>query len=307
MLTKKAILASIGNLARKKYGMSYNDELIVSESLIQPLLESSESNLRKFASITLGRSASYGGHPDYNHLAKSVGQTAIGSTTALFFDLKNFTKYAKVLDLKKVYEAKAVSIEAVINVCYLYGGHLHEIPGDGVLMFFGGENCDAQLQCYYALYAAADSMNLLEEIVIPEYNSEEEYPDIYPKMGIDFGESLWGAYGASPNYEVKATSFYVDIASKMMNGCGSRSILVGDNLKTTLDIEDYFSKAGWEYHKQMTVNGKTVNIDYNAWEFDWKKFRSKIMKEDTELTNLLDFPQTSPIRSRTILQDAPLA
>ena len=307
-LSKNEAFESLANNIRMKYDMDYNSNKLFDAGRIKNLQESTDPVLKKFASVYSG-DVSKGGHPDYNYLAEAdyIGEVEKGSITAFFFDLKNFTKYFRLLDDKeKVYKAKAASIEAVAAISSMYGGHLHEIPGDGVLIFFGGRHCENDVMALRALYALCDSMYVLENYIIPEYNSDE-YPDIYPKMGLDYGEVLWGAYGASPSYEVKATSFNVDIASKMMSYCSSKEAAIGNDIKNFLAIDArYLIKNKESYNKSLTVNGVPKSILYAIWKFDWKKYRNDKMPDSTNLDGLYT-PNISITKSRTKLQDAPLA
>ena len=217
-LTKKAAFKTLAQKARKKYGFQFNGTSLINESQVREFQKSTESSYRLFAEIYEAKEYKHGGHPDYDYLAESenIGKTESGNITTLFMDLKNFTKYCCFIPPSDVYKAKATVIETVIDICKCYDGHLHEIPGDGVMFFFGGKGKDDLDTSTQAINAAINAMSVLEEEVIPEYNNSEKYPDIYPKMGIDYGNVVWGAYGADPYYEVKATSFYVDIASKVM-------------------------------------------------------------------------------------------
>ncbi len=309
--SKKQAFKSLSNQIRKKYGFDYERSEILSEGQIFEIAKSDEEILQKFAEISEGKIPTKGGHPDYDYLSTNgyIGKTESGRITAFFFDLKNFTKYYRLLDNKeKVYKAKAASIEAIIQVCYLYGGHLHEIPGDGVLIFFGGRDSDHYITAYQALMAITDAMVILEDQIIPEYNTDQ-YPDIYPKMGIDFGDATWGAYGASPLYETKATSFNVDIASKMMKWCNSKDIAIGDDFRKHLELDPkYLEKISESYRKILTIKGQERKIDYSFWRFDWKNFKKDKMDDEVDLKNISTYPQTtSPLTSKTKLKDAPLA
>ena len=299
----------LGNQIRKKYGMEYDATKLYSNSEFAIIKESTNEFMHKYASAYSGEERTKGGHPNYDYLAEqsNIGLSESGSITAFYFDLKNFTKYFRLLDNKeKVYKAKAASIEAVASICYMYGGHLHEIPGDGVLFYFGGKYCDHSIEAQKALFALCDSMVILEKYIIPQYNSDD-YPDIYPKMGLDFGEVLWGAYGSNPNYEVKATSFNVDIASKMLSYCNSKESALGDDFKKHLEIEEiYLTKNDKSYRKQLKVKGVEKIIDYPIWKFNWREYYNKEMSDNTEISNLSN-PKFKSTQSRSILKDAPLA
>lgn len=310
-LTKRAALKALGQKIRQRHGFRIDGSLLLGEEQIEQFIKSAEAPYKRFAEAYKGIEFRPGGHPDYDYLIEpeNIGDTKEGVITTLFLDLKNFTKYCRLLSRENVYKAKAVVIAAVINVCWMYGGHLHEIPGDGVLFFFGHKNqepLDAALQ---ALQAACDAMAFLEEDIVPEYNDEDIYPDIYPKMGIDYGSVLWGAYGCDPYYEVKATAFNVDIASKMMCQCNSKQIAIGNDLKEFVNVdEEKYLAPGWKYERSLTVQGEKSTVCYQTWIFSWRIFRREEMDEDLDLSNLgIVGPTPIVSRSKSKLGNAPLA
>lgn len=309
-LSKDVAFKALGQKIRHQYGLSYNENSMFSNSQMEVYKAAKDPVYLRFAEAYDGVIPKPGGHPDYNYLAspEKVGQYEEGEITALFMDLKNFTKYCLFLKRERVYPAKAAAIEAVIDVCRIYDGHLHEIPGDGVLVYFGGKSKDNLESANIAIQAACEAMAFLSEEIIPEYNNDNSYPDLFPKMGIDTGPSLWAAYGAHPHYEVKATAFNVDIASKMMCDCNSKQIKIGDDIKNKLEIEDEYLDLGWIYKKELTVEGKECQANYKTWFFDWQKFKNNKMRKEIDLSKLgLTTSKIEVIGSKSKLGDAPLA
>ncbi len=309
-LIKENAFKALGQKIRKQYGLSYKNELLFSTNQLEQVEKSLDPTYLRFIEAYNSMVVKPGGHPDYNHLAElgNIGNSEEGEITAFYMDLKNFTKYCLFIDRKKVYQAKAAAIEAVIDVCRIYGGHLHEIPGDGVLVFFGGKAKESIESASLAVQAACDAMTFINEEVIPEYNSDTSYPDIFPKMGIDTGPALWAAYGSNPHYEVKATAFNVDIAAKMMCDCDSKEVKIGNDLKTKLEIDKEYLKLGWVYEKELTVEGIKHEKKYKTWFFDWQKFKNENMHKNVDLAKLgLTTSNITITESKSKLGDAPLA
>ena len=289
-LSRKRAFAAIAHRIREKYGFSYDETMLLKESRIKEYQESEIPSYKLFAKAYEAKEFEYGGHPDYNYLAdtENIGKTESGTITTFFLDLRNFTKYCYFLDGSDVYKAKAAVIETVINICLMYEGHIHEIPGDGVMVFWGGKQADDIDMSQRAINAASDAMKTLEEEIIPAYNKDPKYPNIHPKMGIDYGDVVWGAYGAEPNYEVKATSFYADIASKMMSQCKAREIAIGNSLKVhlVLGVDDDYLEKKEPYKRQLTINGEEQSISYEIWSFNWNKYLSERQDQDKDLSEL---------------------
>lgn len=288
-ITKKAALRAIAAQARQRVGLPFDAGDILSQRDIANFAESTEPTYKRFGEYLKGIFPR-GGHPDYNHLAlpQNAGKTEEGEITTFFMDLKNFTKYCCFLSPRTVYQSKSAAVETAIGVCEIYGGHLHEIPGDGVMFFFGGRLLNHLEYAKKALNAAADTMDLLEKVVMAEYNSKDEYPNIHPKIGIDFGSATWGAFGAHPNYETKATAFHVDIAHKIMSERLSQEVAIGDDLKGFLEIDEekYLTGEKWCYERQHTVNGETRRICYNTHVFNWRQWLRDRANEETDLAKI---------------------
>jgi class 3 adenylate cyclase len=311
-LTKKQALKAIAAQARRRVGLEYDSKAILSNEEAERYLKSSDPHYRRFADFLLNHLDRRGGHPDYDHLAapELAGKTEEGTITTLFMDLKNFTKYCCFLSPKAVYQAKAASIETAVGVCRIYGGYLHEIPGDGVMFFFGGKNKDDIDFAKKAINAAADTMDTLENEVMVEYNSNEQFPNIHPKIGVDYGNATWGAYGAQPIFEVKATAFNVDIAHKMMSERLSQEVAVGEDIKNLLKIdEEKYLTTGWRYEKQLTVKGETKKICYETHVFNWQQWlRDKSDEnEDLSLIGTLKAPAIVTKSATKLSSSTPLA
>lgn len=311
-ITKKQALSAIAAQARKHAGLPFEPGALLPDTVVEGYLSSPEHIYKRFAEFYKSLPLKHGGHPDYDYLAElpNVGETVEGNITTLFMDLKNFTKYCCFLSRDKVYQAKCASIEATIGVCRLHSGHLHDITGDGVMFFFGGSSTNDLDSARHALDAAADAMELLEKEVIVEYNDNSQYPNIHPKIGVDFGTALWGAYGAPPFFEVKATAFNVDVANKMMSERNSQEVAIGDELKTLLEIDEAkYLESGWVYNRQMTISGEEKKISYKTWVFGWRKHLRDRNDDEKDLARIGIAHFTTPVvtGSRTKLGDAPLA
>jgi len=310
-ITKRQALRSIAAQARKHANLPFDSSALLPETELKEYLRSAEGYYKRFAEFSEGQPLQRGGHPDYNFLAQepNIGKTTEGSVTTFFMDLKNFTKYCCFLSPAKVYQAKYATIEAIIGICHLHGGHLHDITGDGVMAFFGRKERNDLESARDALNAAADAMQLLEQEVISEYNDNSQYPNIHPKIGLDFGKALWGAYGAAPVFEVKATGFYVDVANKMMSSRNSQEVAIGNELRDLLGIDDEYLETGWTYDRQMTVDREEKRISYKTWIFNWRKHLRDHDEKDKDLARMGIVSVNAPFvkKSRTTLGDAPLA
>ena len=96
-----------------------------------------------------------------------------------------------------------------------------------------------------AINCAAYFIEVMNEIVKPQIKEVAD-ENIGIRIGIDLGETnyvLWGNYGIPGVNEVTATSFFVDIASKLQHKAPKNSIMLGQNLveKLGLTVNDYLT------------------------------------------------------------------
>lgn len=192
--TEQALRALAARI-RAQYGFDYEKSALIEKDLAEQIKQSEDEQYLRFFSIyERHEQPSISGHPDYDYLAElpNIGKTEDGQITTLFMDLRNFTKYCLFLERDLVYRAKAAAIAAVSDVSRISGAHIHDIPGDGVIAFFGGKDADHLDASARGMAAGCLSMAFLEDYVIPEFNDDERFPSIFPKIGLDFGDVTWG-------------------------------------------------------------------------------------------------------------------
>lgn len=310
-LTTEQALRALANRIRSRYSLDYDSSMLLQKDRLAEIKSSENPLVQRFLNVYEGEDLpQVSGHPDYNYLAEpeNIGETKLGSISTLFMDLRNFTKYCLFLDKDAVYRAKGAAIAAAADIGRMLGGHLHDIPGDGVILYFGGSEADDLDASTHAIISACLTMKALEGYVIPEFNNEEEYPSIYPKFGLDYGEVLWGAYGAAPTYEVKATGFNVDIASKMMDQLHARQVAIGDDLKKQLEVDEEYIEKLWDYRRTLTISGDERSITYQTWRLNWRSFLRETIDDSDDIALIGaagELPRVTVSRSR--LEDAPLA
>ncbi|MCP2015911.1 class 3 adenylate cyclase [Deinococcus sp. HSC-46F16] len=234
------------------------------------------SGIRSYAepTITLLREAgllsavrTLGGHPGFD---PRPDETREAPVTTMFADLRNFTKYALFLPLDQVREIKARVIKTAVDTVHAFDGHVHNIPGDGVMAFFGAPGEDPRLGATRALRAGAYLLTLIRDDV-STFLMEQGIFDAPVKMrvGIEYGTALWGQYGVLGTSEVKATGFPVDFAAKVQQSVGADELGLGEGIVDLLSIpDDFILRRGAEYRRQYK-NEVRVKKSY---VFDWVSF-----------------------------------
>lgn len=179
-----------------------------------------------------------GDHPDFEHLKKSDAVEYCAIST-LFMDMEGSTRLGLIYPLEKVYDIKNAIICSAIDIVKSFDGHVHRIMGDAVMAYFGGKTMSPEQGAIDAVNCAAVLRCMIERLVSQKLNSQDLNDRFGIRIGVDFGPKdkvLWSAYGYPGMEEVTATSFHVDVASKLQSAAGRNEIMVGQSLQELLDF-----------------------------------------------------------------------
>jgi len=225
----------------------------------------------------------FGDHPDFKHL-KNTGLTEYCSITTLFMDIAGSTRLNLFYTPEEVRVIKNTFICVAIDMIKAFDGHVHRIMGDAVMAYFGGKNTSPENAVVDAINCASTMRYLTDTVITPRLDKLYEEPFAI-RIGVDYGQKekvLWGAYGYPGMNEVTATSFYVDVASKLQHSASRNDILIGQNLKEFLDFPDDIIET-----KTKIVNGVEIKdyyvepnyslpnnqkMNYRKYRLDWKEY-----------------------------------
>lgn len=266
-----------------KSGDYRNDGTDFSQTEITPLY-SIQSLLRPLYNKGEPKPPDIGDHPDFRHLKGTSDQIYCPITT-LFMDLEGSTRLNLLYSLEEVQRIKNAFIRAAIEIIKSFDGHVHRIMGDAVMAFFGGMNVSPECAAVDAINCAAILQLFVEQAVRPILSSEGLDDPFGIRIGIDYGSEenvLWSSYGYPGMDEVTATSFHVDVASKLQHSAGSNQIMLGQSLKEFLDFPDDFldiktvQKNGKEVPKIYLEPNHTDHhgdpINYKQFLLNWNKY-----------------------------------
>jgi adenylate cyclase len=262
-----------------------NDSVEFGEGEITPLY-SLQTPLRKLYNKGEAKKPDIGDHPDFRNL-KGTSNIINCSITTLFMDLEGSTRLGLLYSLEDVRRIKNAFIRATIEIVNAFDGHVHRIMGDAVMAFFGGTQINSKCAAIDALNCASIIQCLAENIVRPFLASEKFEDPFGIRIGIDYGSQenvLWSSYGYPGMDEVTATSFYVDVASKLQHSAGRNQIMIGQSLKEFIDVPDDLLMIKTEQKGDQTISQKYLmpnhtdrkgnNIDYKQFLLDWEKYLS---------------------------------
>ena len=225
-----------------------------------------------------------GDHPDFIHLRGTTG-TEYCAITTLFMDIEGSTRLGLLYPLEEVVAIKNAFICAAMEIVSCFDGHVHRVMGDAVMAYFGGRGVTPEAGIIDAINCAAVLRYFTERSVLP-FLKDRGFDDPFGiRIGVDHGprdKVLWASYGYPGMQEVTATSFHVDVSSKLQHAAGRNEIMLGESILKTIDFPDEllaiktFTRDGREFRDPwVTPNytdrqGKPIN--YKQRLLQWKDY-----------------------------------
>lgn len=200
-----------------------------------------------------------GDHPDFKHLLGTEQMIKCPITT-LFMDIESSTRLSLLYPLEDVYRIKNAFIRVAMEIIKSFNGHVHRIMGDAVMAYFGGNEVSPETGIVDGLNCASVLCYFVDQSVVPKLNAMGYKEPFGIRVGVDFGKEadvLWCSYGYPGMEEVTATSFYVDVASKLQHAAGRNQIMIGESIRNFIDFPDELVSV-----KSVTSNGTKVPIPY---------------------------------------------
>jgi len=201
-----------------------------------------------------------GCHPDFLYL-KGTNQTEYHYICSLFIDIKNSTRLSFLYPLEVVALIKNSILKAASEIIRCLDGYVHRFMGDAVLAYFGSRDDTIEDSIVNAINCAALLESLMVGTILPVLEDEGiKGSDLGFRIGLDYGpreEVLWASYGYNEVNEVTATSFYVDVASKLQSMAKKNQAMLGDSIVSKIDLHDDFLKI-----KTRVENGSVIEVGY---------------------------------------------
>jgi len=242
------------------------------------------NNLKESFRKLVGKEGRYkdketiGTHPDFKDIEKTK-MPENHYIVSMFVDIKNSTSiYLKNNNLLKTKYIKNEILRVITVFMQVFDGHVHRLQGDAVFSYFGWKDKCEEDAIIDSLNAASFLLYYVENILHEQFEENELSP-IKIRIGIDFGEKdevLWSEYGLAPSTEVTTTSLHTDLAAKLQNQASSNSIMIGDNIKTFLDLpKEFISKKTYQENgekKEKDYILKKPEKYYKMWVFQHKNY-----------------------------------
>lgn len=264
-----------GNAYRNVVNLKAMNEEVPEKRLLPSLAE--------FADL-LGRQPDFsqqlGSHPDFAYL-KHTDQTEEHWIVSMFVDVRRSTQLYARYEPSTAFIINNAIQRAGIHTALLFGGYIHRLQGDGMMLYFGGKNTSItsavtsslQFTSVFSYFVKNDLKNVFEQQGIEEINT---------RIGVDLGynqDVLWAMAGIGEVSEVTTYSLHTNLASKMQEFAESNGVVAGDHIKKEAPLlAEFFSpvcqRTGSENDRYIFRIPKKSFL-YTQHDFAWMKFLKK--------------------------------
>lgn len=221
--------------------------------------------------------AKLGQHPDFISI-KDSDEVLYHYIVSVFIDIQGSTNLHKKYDLEDIFRITNTIQSAAIHTCVALGGHIQRLQGDGVFAYFGGKTVDKKK----AVELAATACSMFTYFVkndLKDVFMEDGIEDINTRIGIDFGDDddvQWANFGLLNVSELTTNSLHTSLASKMQAYASRNGIVVGQNIKDRLDVDeaifDLVRNSKGEIVKRYIFEISEKNFRYTQYAFNWYKY-----------------------------------
>jgi len=219
-----------------------------------------------------------GTHPDFSDLKHFEYENHFCVT--MFMDIVGSTRLNGKYTLLEIRKIKDTILSLAIQVTSHFGGHVHRLQGDGIMIQFVRKSSNEQNSVINALNASSILTNFISKDLAEHFNNNGIKP-LRVRIGIDLGfkeDVIWSHYGVKGCSELTTTSLHTDLAAKLQSQSKSNGILIGGNIKQILDIkaefcQDLLTEQGTidYYCYQGTKNYRKFNFNWfnylNSFDF----------------------------------------
>lgn len=217
-------------------------------------------------------------HPDFAYL-KGTDKIENHYIVSVFIDIKGSTQLFSKYDPETVLIINTTIQRAAIHTCLVFGGYIHRLQGDGLFVYFGGKNITPEESTLRALQSTSFFTYFVKNDLKKLF--EEQYIDkIFTRIGIDFGKTedvIWSMAGIGEISEVTTCSLHTSLASKMQASAESNGIVVGDNIKTNIQLQfqeliQPVSKRTGDESDRYIYRIPIDKFFYTQYDLDWLRF-----------------------------------
>lgn len=214
-----------------------------------------------------------GTHPDFNEISNEDDKVLYGYTSTLFIDIIGSTKLSfEINNPLIVFRIKNYILRYSIAIIQAFGGVVHRIMGDAVLAFFRSNENEGDKEIDSAIDAINSASYIIKFMKSKVINGLSDYintEELGLRIGIEHGDKnsvLWSSYGINNTREITATSFYVDVAAKLQQATEKNTILIGQNIKRKIGLDNtqspHYNKAFLKFDQKSKYRAFSLSQKY---------------------------------------------
>ena len=236
-----------------------SEKVIDSNIMIQETQQRIWSSLKKGIEYdaTVDRSDAY--------LRKHVHEKQ--SMVVMYVDLVGSTDITLTLPEEKIAIIISSFAQEMAFAIKHHGGFTLKFVGDAVIGYF--VNSSSLIAADNAISCAKLMLKIIEEGINPILN-QYDYPDLFVKIGVDFGTNMIIRYGSdAEKSHVDILGPTMNIAAKIQGKARPQEILIGEDVYNRIhpSVQKEFSKkvwkdGEWKYHSRET--GELYPVYYHS-------------------------------------------
>ena len=236
-----------------------NEKVVDSDTMIQETQKRIWRSLKKGIEYdaTVDRSDAY--------LRKHVHEKQ--NMVVMYVDLVGSTDITLTLPEEKVAIIISSFAQEMAFAVNHHGGFVLKFVGDAVIGYFVHQS--SLIAADNAIGAAKSMIKIIEEGINPILN-QYDYPDLFVKIGIDFGTNMIVRYGSdAEKSHVDLLGPAMNIAAKIQGKAKPQEILIGEDVYNRIhpSLQKEFSKkvwkdGEWKYHSRET--GELYPVYYHS-------------------------------------------
>ena len=179
------------------------------------------------------------------------------SMVVLYVDLVGSTDIILTLPEEKIAIIISSFAQEMAFAIKHHGGYTLKFVGDAVIGYF--VHTSSLIATDNAVSCAKSMIKIIEEGINPILN-QYDYPDLFVKIGVDFGTNMIIRYGSdAEKSHVDILGPTMNIAAKIQGNAKPQEILIGEDVYTRIHPsvqKEFFKKVWgdveWKYHNRET-------------------------------------------------------
>jgi len=175
--------------------------------------------------------------PNYKSEDLSFGSYLEDNFAVVFIDMRNSTPRAQNLGPQKTFLSMHAFIPAMLYVIEHYKGHVIDLMGDGIMIFFYGKDqgFTNEIAIKHAGLCGRDMLRVLDIVVNPILKDDGIELPINCGVGVTYGNVVITKIGIEKVFDVKAFGDCINQASKYSKNT--------NQVKVSKKVKDHWPKG----------------------------------------------------------------